>query len=460
MNYWPTKLSLIGESVGIQKGSWETEKHDLESLRSYCRTDTLIPLKAMQKLADFIRDNDYGGFASTAAGQAMRTYRHRFMKHDILIDTDEKALKLARNSYYGGRVECHYIGKLNQQLYIYDVNSMYPWVMANNVFPARLRSVYRDVSNDELTSILTKYTVCAEVEIETDLPAYPLQMDGRLTFPVGRFRTFLSTPEIQFALDNGHLIHTNQAAIYESEPLFKDYVEHFYALKLAADANGDKLTVGFLKLFLNSLYGKFGQNGRTWETIAECSPNEIGVWDEICAQTEVVTRYRALGGQIQQMQQFPDSRDAHPAIAGHTTAYSRIELFKLWQLAGFENGYYMDTDCLLVNETGKENLAGKINPRSLGGLKLEKSALEATLYGPKDYRFGSITKLKGISDKAILDEFGSYHQHSWRSLSGAIRAGKTNQMVVRPIVKTLAREYLKGDVTESGRVLPFKINTL
>ena len=40
--------------------------------------------------------------------------------------------------------------------------------------------------------------------------------------------------------------------------LFKDYIEYFYELKENAAKNGDAAQKVIAKLFLNSLYGKFG----------------------------------------------------------------------------------------------------------------------------------------------------------------------------------------------------------
>ena len=481
MNWWPTKLEKIGESVGIEKGNWHEVKHDFQANKEYCYNDALIPLVAVQRWADWLLEEDLGGFSLTAASQAFRAFRHRFMTHDILIDDDEKALDLARRAYHGGRTECWQIGRVEGPLTLLDVTSMYPFVMAEKCFPTILRGRWKRVDIEEIQAKIVDHSLLCDVTIETESPAYAVVHDNRLVFPTGRFRTVLSTPEIRRALTHGEIVECHEMAFYEQAPIFEGYVDYFYGRRLEAQQDGDTFQSTLFKLLLNSLYGKFGQSGMVWETLGTASSQQASCWEVYDADSNERISYRKLGGKIQRKYKEGESRESHPAIAAHVTAEARMFLFYLCEVAGFENVFYMDTDSLLVNEEGRRRLEPHIHPDRLGALKVEKELPWAELYGPKDYKFPHVTKIKGIRKNAhvmtepeirdYLRERGEdeneapnwvgrcFRQDQFRSLVGALREGETATMRIRPVVKRLRRNYQKGVVTPSGRVTPLMLGS-
>ena len=479
LNWFRVPLAVLGKNVGIDKLDMPLYTAPFEMWERYCQTDNLIIMFAMMEFMKFVREHDLGNFGKTLPGQAMAAYKHRFKYGEgIFLDDNEKALDLSREAYHGGRVEVFRKGKIPGRVSCFDINSMYPSVMAREEFPMRLVSYQKSMTKEQLHKVIYDkgYGVVAKIDIETDVALYAYPLEGKLIFPIGTFTTYLSTPEVKEAFKRGHIRKVYDVAIYEMAPIFTEYVDYFWKLRKKAKASGSKLDDYMLKLFLNSLYGKFGQNGRVFKDIREVPEKNItrrwSVWD---AETRTKRTFRQFQGTIQEETVEGESLDSFPAIAAHVTAYGRVELFRLFEKAGLENVYYCDTDSLFVNDEGRERLSDELDEELLGALKLEWESELVELRGNKDYKNGTYEKIKGIRATALKlwitvdicelcgityvnpDEFNynTYRQVRFMGLTGKIGSNKLNTQEITMITKIYKRNYDKGVVTASGVILPW-----
>ena len=456
-NYFRTSLANIGASIGISKHRMPRLSAADSVWAAYCRRDVEVLATAMITYFSFISSNKLGNYQITIAAQAFSAYRHRFMEQPIFIDNNEKALALARSSYHGGRTEAFYIGSEKGSYYTLDVNSMYPAVMALNHFPVKLWTVMHKITLDELKDYMDNYCVIADVDIDTDDPAYPVYIEGKLLFPVGQFTASLTTPELKHAQALGHIVKVNRAALYYKAPMFRAYVAELYRLRREYATAGNASFSWLCKIMLNSLYGKFGQLGRVYEEIDTTDPDEVKVWTEYDVETKTVHRMRSFGGVVQELTSTGESFNSHPAIASHVAAYGRMELWRLINLAGLNNVYYADTDSITVNSRGMNNIPDAYISSELGYLKVEAHFRKLTIYGAKDYVFGSKTRIKGIRSKAVCIAPGHYRQERFSKFKTMLRAGDINTMTIHNQDKHLKRIYTKGTVTDSGRVVPLRV---
>lgn len=453
-NYFHSSLAELGESIGLSKLTMPGEGATPEEWDVYCRRDVEVLRAAMESYIEFVKHNDLGNFQLTQASQAFNAYRHRFMHHAILIDCNDKALELARNSYYGGRTEAFYLGETEGDFYLLDVNSMYPFVMSVFEYPTILQSVYHRVTVPELAEIIEASLVIGDVDLSTDEPAYPLRRKDGLVFPVGSFRAALPTPELKYALEHGHIKRVRRLALYRGARLFEDYVTTLYNLRRDYKAAGNKPFQYLCKLMLNSLYGKFGQCGRVYTDSGAADSLEPRSWDEWDADRKCFVKYRQFGGLVQSYKNEGESYNSSPAIASHVTGYARAWLWKLICQAGRENVYYCDTDSILTNKAGYDILAPLYVGDSLGELKLERRFASLRINGPKDYRFGETTKIKGIRKNAVKLGDNVYSQERFSKFKGMVARGDLESMVITDTTKTLRRRYHKGERLDSGRIAP------
>ena len=171
-----------------------------------------------------------------------------------------------------------------------------------------------------------------------------------------------------------------------------------------------------------------------------------------------MTRHRQLGGLVQTRNEEAESRDSFPAIAAHVTAYARMKLWEIITLAGVDNVLYCDTDSVLVNDTGKRNVAFITDKELMGKLSVKGSYSVCEIWGAKDYRFDQLSRTKGVRKDAIWHGTHDVEQVKWSGLRGLVAAGVTDKPITQRIKKHLNRLYDKGVLQPDGVVEPLLVS--
>lgn len=481
-NFFPFRLAVLGEIFGLGKIAFDFETGSIEEARVYCRRDVEICKLATETFIKFVADNDLGVLAKTTPGQAFNAYRHRFMPEEIWLHDNPKAIALERAGYYGGRVECLKVGMFHGDFYGYDINSMYPFVMREHTFPVKLIGIRKRNSIADVRRLIEDYTLIGEFTINTTKPVFPAVLNNNLLFPVGMYKTVLSTPEIQYALDHDLLVAAGDIAVYQKANIFKEYVTFFISKRQEAKQAGNRVFDFLFKLFGNSLYGKFGQKSENWERQGDYDPMEIKLLEVINADTKKKETYKIFGGSIFQKMDEEEAFNSFCAIAAHVTAYARMLLWSYIELCGWENVYYMDTDSLFVNEIGHQKLqaAGVTDNTEIGKMKLEKTGNKLTVNAPKDYIFAGEVKMKGVTrgSQAVTDleklkilaekmkvsreslPERVYENVHWPKFNSQIRAGNLSEYMHIVRLKVLNGKYNKGWLSETGEMIPFAFECL
>lgn len=473
LNYARMPLAKMGEAQGRPKMEDPGEDHP-EERRVYCRNDVAILREYVCGWIDFTQEHDLGNFALTMASQAMNAWRHRFAPHyqarsgrenvAVFPSTQEES-RFERKAYMAGRVEAFYIGEREGPIHSFDVNSLFPSVMRDNVFPTRIARFGDRLPIQRAKALLDKgLGLIAEVKLNTDQPWYPQHDGERLVYPIGRFTTYLCTPELRLALDSGHVVSIGEWKSYRMENLFAEYVDYFYDLRQHYKAEGNDLYQLICKIgFLNSLYGKFGQKIPEWTDVtnepeAEFVPEHV-THVVVADANGVGIRYRRIGNLVERLEPInrDTSRNAFVAIAAHVTSYARVALLQGIQTAEPTNVYYCDTDSVYVNDDGARRLrrAGFVDQDKLGAWKHEGTQPTIEIRGPKDYTYGEERKIKGVRRTAVQTAPNEYVQPLFQGFRGALRAGTSEVMLIRHETKVLRRVYLKGTVGPDGWVHPF-----
>ena len=456
-NIFRETLARLAGHVGMVKGDWAESDADMVKLSEYCKHDTLILKTVIEEWMQFVIDEKLGSFSLTLASQAFTAYRHRFMKHKITVTTEPNELALARSAYLGGRTDCFYIGKFDEPRWLVDVNSMYPYVMAKEKYPARVFGYHEDLDVGDLEYALTRWQMIADVQIAIKEPGIGVRIDKKLIFPIGRFRCQLTTPDLLWVLKHGRITKVYAAAYYESDYLFKRWVEKIYGRRIAMELQGNTLYAWYLKIMLNSLYGKFGQNGIRYVEESVSEDVALKQWFEFDIDTGENIKRRQIGNLVQRLEKRSESMYSCPAIAAHVTAYARRYLWSLICIAGIEHVDYCDTDSLLVDEVGYLNLKPLIKANKLGALSVDLECDTGEIRCPKDYTFGTKFKVKGARKTALWLNESTLEQEQWSSMKRHLMTGDTGGPIVTTITKTMRRVYNKGIVGADGRVSPFTL---
>lgn len=446
-SYWlfRDKLATIGKAIGIKKGDTpeavefinrkykkatldDLDDKEIESfyrdapievLTSYNRVDCEILWKAIAMFEKEI--NELGGqLQQTIASTGMNLIRRSYLKTTIY--TSDRVNQIAEQSYFASRVEV--TARHLEDFQVFDINSSFPYSMT---FPQpggliEVRTTLPDEASDDCIFI-------ADVTIEVPdmaLPPVPYRVEGRVFFPIGRWRSWLTSTDIHLALREGCTLHkVHEVYVFEPFTDIADFVREIYGRRAATSDPFRKLLYKYL---LNCPYGKFAES--PWKQEMLINPSEIdrdklqllqpGVW---LAEKKATIAHR------------------HVPISTHITSLSRRLLYDYAKECYRQNCVpgYMDTDSISTKAVLP------VDETKLGSLKLEKKMSWGEFLAPKIYRGEGfelqkdgqwkaiqVTKAKGFS-------LGKARGEAWRrfdSIASGDRIGIQRQVRMRELYRS------------------------
>lgn len=242
------------------KGNWILK----EELLSYCTLDCISLWQVIKNFSNEIWDLfkidicDY----PTTPSLAFAIYRKNFLKNfKIPIISGEMYENLVKG-YYGGRCDVFIpTNEINEKINAYDVNSLYPFAMANYLMPVGTPYYFEG----DIYKMDKDAFGFFEIEIDAPylhipfLPFKPYSNGYSNTiYPIGKWRGWYSSIEINKAIQLGYDIKILRGYTFEKGNIFSKYVNFLYKIKENSQKNSIRYTIA--KLLLNSLYGRFGMN--------------------------------------------------------------------------------------------------------------------------------------------------------------------------------------------------------
>ena len=479
MNFFADKLAVWGKKLNLPKLAVDF-KGDEQQLITYCRRDVDIMIALWNNWFEFLDDNNCGKFCNTVSATAFTSFRTSYMRHDIYIHDHKPTLELERASYKGGRTEVFFKGEIeNKTIYALDINSMYPSVMMNETYPVNLWRMVENPTWKHFIENLYNYSMIADVDIDIKRPRFQhkINIDTvqaglsgwdklgnnrdstklKTCYPLGRIRTTLTTPELKSAVENNEIVRVHAMSYYKEHKIFTDYVSHFHDLRLSYAREDNQLMAKLCKLLLVSLYGKFGQRGYETRILGYCEFWDFSQITNYDIDNQKLTEETRVGGTHFEVTRAAEHYHSFPAIAAHVTAFARLELFRLMEIAGLKHVLYCDTDSLFVDVEGYERLKHLIHPTELGKLKLEATMEDLIIHAPKDYEASNKLARKGVKLNATQIDTDTFVQERWPKLRGLWRDGEIDNYVTSMALKTLSRQIYSGVVSSSGWVYPYQM---
>lgn len=458
MNYFRCSLSKLAKWVGRD----EIPKPSLDSPEvewvAYCMRNVEILRQAWEKWMEFLREHDCGSFANTIAGQAWNCYRRRFMSVPLYVHDRKAVTALERAAYHGGRAECFRIGNFTGETFsLLDISSHYPAMMMRHPYPVKL--LYRRINLplQELSELLQQYSVIARCRIKTDEPAYGIKLNGLLIFPIGEFSGAFCTPELRYALERGHLMKCEDAAIYEQADIFSSYIRYWWLQRKACIHAGDSAGEMFCKLMLNSLFGRFGLRVQCWEKSGDADSPEWSQWSTIDADTGEMIISRRWCGRVEELRGWIEGFDSMPAVPAHITAYGRMRMWEIITRAGRENILYCDTDSVITNEKGKDRLSVEIRDGELGFLRVMESSQHVGIFGIKHYSIRGTSRCARLGHNDVEVAPGLFASFQQAKFSGRTIYLPPGKALWRRVLRRLAGHYRHGILNEDGTVSPLRL---
>jgi hypothetical protein len=456
-NYWTTSLQKIGEMVGQRKLKMPALEASDKDWLTYCMADVEVLKVAVLGLINWIKDNNLGKFRFTAPSQAMAAFRHRWNKPAVVCHNNVTLRKFERQSYYGGRLECFYLGKLEGVVYELDVTSLYPSVMAANAYPNKLVDFYHPQCHVRFKPVELGLEHVAEVKLHT-LSGFP-KRDSRFGtyYPIGDYWTTLAGPELMRAKQANAIKEIRAWSSYEMSPIFSGFVEWFWAYRAIQTASGNTLNSNLAKLLMNGLYGKFGQLTNAWSERNDLKPTgKYGIYIDDEHADKHGSTFRQIGTHVMQFTGKQEHPFAFPAIAAYVTAYAREWMHTLRKAAGEQNVYYLVTDALFVNQTGYDrlNMGGFIRDNELGFLRVKHKASTAEFTTLHHYKIGEHAVEGSKKKSALRNADGSFTEIQFESFEKILSRQPDGSVHVKPVTKQFSKEYKRGTIMQDGWIKP------
>lgn len=403
---------------------------DKETLTRACKSHCWAAVYAMKDMEDHIQLFN-SNIQITPALTAQTLHRRHFLPKECQIfdfnpKLDHDAKIFQSEAYYGGRTDAFVHGDRKNVIGI-DINSSYPYTMANLTLPDVESWREEDVSLNRLRSLILNKEGVAKVQIEAPdlkIPFLPFldQTDGKLIFPTGVWAATYTFLDLRKALELGYRIKDVYKCGWcnpQKQNIYKKYVDTLYPLK----SNPKFKPV--VKLLLNSAYGKWGQKANEksgWQPVEEAdlfnlSPDlnpdveykidKHGVFYEFWSESPIKDRGFAP--------------KAYPILAAYITSHARITLYNAMMAIGEDYIYYCDTDSIYADSAATHAAIGRglipCDSIALGAWDIEHDNARLQVRGLKYYRIRDPGKEWEYRIKGVPGRYQRYHWYHRKSTS-------------------------------------------
>lgn len=471
----PEKLAAIQkEEFDYNKMKRGKRRKHKQQIIDYCLSDCVYVYDVIKTFLA-----EYG--QKMSIGQASLTQLKKAgYKFDKLSEMDDGYL---RPFYLGGRVEClrgrgHWHGDYK----LYDVNSMYPSVMADYEHPISSAYTTRTRNFDLATSHFIElscksdgaFLARADEENENDEDGLTSHWVDRRSFRVTRW-------EYDVAMLHGLLsdVEIHRTITFDRSTNFAAFVHPLYLKRRATLDRIEQLKQSgqentpewfeqirwsiFYKLLLNNSYGKLAQNPRKFKEVMITGPRFYPYFNgEPFPSPDDLQRYFDGGHKSfwgKPLNHDPDCKHFAPekdfehsllwerdnrnikgmfnnvACGASITGAARARL--LDAICRAKNPLYCDTDSIICEELSSVEL----HPSKLGAWKLEAEISEVMVAGKKLYGY----RLAGASVKPnkpdVKTKAKGASAVSWEDLTKVVYGGNIVNINKAPTLEPDGNQY-------------------
>lgn len=446
-------------------------------ITDYCISDCVYTFEVVRAFIDKF------GMPMTIGQASMAELK----KHYQFAKLSEPTDRYFRQWFFGGRVEClNKLGRYTGAYKLYDVNSMYPSVMAFQKHP--IGDVF--FVGDKITP----RTAFIHLRCQNNGAFLSRSTDGQLTASDKRGEFHTTIHEYRTAVELGLIsqISIIKTIDFKDWSDFSKFVLPLYErrdeLKMLLeiepnhpDRRNIEQEIKFIKYLLNNAYGKFAQNPRNFKDCFLTPPNEHPPTDWLYNGVDIqASRMRfELEGMdegeriehVKQLRSNPEEEtDAYwiwtipssgwrfnnVATAASITGAARAKLLRAKHSA--IEPLYCDTDSLICRDL----VGHEINPSKLGSWKLETEISDFIMAGKKLYGYHT-PKYDGVTmdpknPTQLLGETirtKGLQGVTWQDLEAVIGGAKVRKTMKAPtLTRSQGQHYMVREMRMTGMGVP------
>lgn len=482
-SWLPTSVAALGELVGLEKLPLPAWEDDDAAWWARCDRDVEVTSAAILQVMDWWDRGELGNWSVTGPSCGWSTYRHFQPNPHVLIDPGDGAREFEARAITGGRRQVSRLGPQLPGLYVdLDMATAHLAVMQGQPLPWRRMAHFDSLAPDSRMLNGRVVDVIAECVVDLAAPRFAWDSGGGIFYPVGRFTTVLTGPEIREARDRGELVSIGEGWTYGLSGHMAPWAAWLREL-IDNPPEGTPAVVRLAaKNWSRCVPGKWA--GHTSETITR-TPDPRPGWNVVHGYDPVhggpVDLLR-FGGELLTIARDRWSDDAFPAVLAFIQGHVRVALGRLldalgpaW-LATNTDGALVDARAMhlgrgdpddTVRVTDRDRLdildrwcAAYSLPPALFTVRPKGKWSDAIIYGPQHLILGGERHMSGVPGSATRDDDGRYVFTAWPKLRVQIGtegpAGYTTQRR-RVQVDNIPPA---GWLACTGRVFPARIGTV
>jgi len=334
---------------------------------NYIHNDVVIVGKALKQ------QFDHNLKKMTIGSDALNNYKATLGKFEFkklfpvlspIYDTD------IRKAYKGGFTYAsdNFKNKIVGNGLVFDVNSLYPSVMYNNLLPYGYPCYFEGIYQENklyplyIQHVIVIFTIKKDhiptIQIKNHFFYQETEYLKEVIDPVDLYLTSVDLDLMMQQYDISYIDYIDGYMFQGKYNLFKDYIDYWGDIKATSIGGQRQLA----KLMLNSLYGKFGTN-----------TNITGMY-----------AYLDLEGIVKYKLKDPETREpVYTPMATFITAYARYKTITTAQIL-YKRFCYADTDSIhIIGDEVPDNI--EVHPTKLGAWKLESKFIKAKFVRAKTY---------------------------------------------------------------------------
>lgn len=369
------KLTDTIDHNTINATTWRQQSDTIEE---YLRHDCLGLLEVMESFAHTVfsamRINVTSciSAASMAKQNFFTNYYDPYANPIYYISTTYD--KYIRRGYFGGRVECGYIGTIEaddvDKIYYMDFTSLYPdqgrkpmpyGQPKHYVGDKAKRAIFKKGTSD-ISDTFKGFCECyvkgpINYDHETMLPVHGVIYEGKLVFPVLEEPRLLvlGSEEMKYARKMGIYYEYDVVSCitFKCEPFMKKVYEDAFERKAQAKKDKNPVLCTTNKLIANSTYGTWGfrAQDRDQVLIGKSQKQMAAIVEQKLADGRLKTWANHGSYTMIRTEDNVDIDTYNVSIAAFTTMYSRMRIHSLLCAIKRKRGkvFYWDTDSVITD---------------------------------------------------------------------------------------------------------------
>jgi len=385
------------------KNPWEMDVSELDKLRAYLKRDCTSLSQALDAFTMELLDRFGIAPSSTLSLTAVKAFDKRFYPVNK-IASNEEFERFIRAATYGGRNEVY--RRYGENVRMYDMRGMFVSCYDVPMPTGKMHWIKPNLDQGTLAE--------AKVKIpDMKIGPLPYRFRGRLTFPVGEFKSWWDITELRNAAEKyGVDITLTRQLECSEEPVLKEFGEVLGALRKVSNVEMGRIW----KIFGLRLSGKFGQHRS--RTIVK----HITEIENLCGYVPM----EASETYHERTTSSNGHRSPYVKPALNMRVRSEARVRHLDYLSSVKTLYYCDTDSVHTNEemslgpdVGELHLVGVAQKAYYIGCKFygyvdEKGTLRQRTAGFSDYELTEYDLKKLLEGQEIEHDFERLE--SWREI--------------------------------------------